>query len=321
MLPLLALLAVGAELALGYPDRLYARIGHPVSWLGRLIATLDRRLNRGSDPEPARRSAGLRALAVLLLVALAAGCAVQILTLAGRVGFVVAALLASSLLAQRSLAAHVCAVADALDTGGLNAGRRAVSLIVGRDPDRLDEAGICRAAIESLAENFSDGVVAPVFWLAAAGIPGGLAYKAINTADSMIGHRTPRHEAFGRATARLDDLVNLPASRLSGALIVAAAAILPGATARGAWCALQRDAHGHKSPNAGWPEAAMAGALGISLAGPRHYSGSLVADAEMNRGGRRDLTPGDIRIALRLYWTADALLILLLALPAAALTS
>ena len=185
-------------------------------------------------------------------------------------GFIVVAILASSLIAQRSLYEHVARVADALERDGLDAGRRAVSQIVGRDPDALDEAGVARAAIESLAENFSDGVVAPVFWLAVGGLAGGAAYKAINTADSMIGHRTPRHEDFGFAAARLDDLVNLPASRLAALLIVLAS----GASARRTpGRAVWRDARKHRSPNAGWPEAAMAGALGLSLAGPRVYGG------------------------------------------------
>jgi adenosylcobinamide-phosphate synthase len=183
-----------------------------------------------------------------------------------------------------------------------------VSHIVGRDTQALDEAGIARAAIESLAENFSDGVVAPAFWLAAAGLAGGVVYKAINTADSMIGHRTPRHAAFGRAAARLDDLVNLPASRLSGLLLVAAAAMTSGASPAGAWRTLRRDAPRHRSPNAGYPEAAMAGALGLTLAGPRVYGGIEVADALMG-DGRRRAVPADIRAALSLYIRADAILI------------
>ena len=161
-------------------------------------------------------------------------------------------------------------------------------MIVGRDPERLDEAGVSRAAIESLAENFSDGVVAPAFWLAIGGLPAAAAYKAANTADSMIGHRSKRHEAFGWASARFDDLINLPASRLSALLIVAAACFTSGASAGDAWRAVLRDAGKHRSPNAGWPEAAMAGALGLSLAGPRHYGGVLVDDAEMGAGGRRE---------------------------------
>ncbi len=175
-------------------------------------------------------------------------------------------------------------------------------MIVGRDPERLDEPAVCRAAIESLSENFSDGIVAPAFWIGGLGLPGGALYKAINTADSMIGHRTPRYEAFGWAAARLDDGVNLPASRLAG-LLIAGSALLRGADARGALRAMARDARRHRSPNAGWPESAMAGALGLRLAGPRVYDGTLVPDAHMG-DGRAEATADDIARALALYRTA-----------------
>ena len=309
----LALLALLFEAALGYPQRLVDRIGHPVIWIGRLIGAMDRAWNDTTRPFAARRMAGVAALLALFGVAGGVGIALQSALLALPFGIVVLALLASSLLAQRSLHEHVARVAGAMEQGGLEAGREAVSHIVGRDPLSLDEAGVARAAIESLAENFSDGVVAPAFWLALAGLPGAAIYKAVNTADSMIGHRTARHEAFGWASARCDDALNLPASRLTGFAIVAAAALLPGADARGAWRAMWRDARKHRSPNAGWPEAAMAGALGLALAGPRHYGGVLVDDAFMG-DGRREASAADIRAALRLYRTADALLIALLAL-------
>jgi adenosylcobinamide-phosphate synthase len=221
------------------------------------------------------------------------------------------ALLAASLIAQRSLHRHVADVADALDKGGLAAGQAAVARIVGRDPDSLDTAGVARAAIESLAENFSDAVVAPVIWLVIGGLPGIALYKAINTADSMIGHRTARHEAFGWAAARLDDLVNLPASRLSALLLIAAALSRKGSAAA-AWRAVRRDASRHRSPNAGYPEAAMAGALALSLAGPRVYGARRVADAFMG-DGRIDADAGDIRRALALFRQADALLIAIVA--------
>ncbi|HKM88644.1 MAG TPA: CobD/CbiB family cobalamin biosynthesis protein, partial [Xanthobacteraceae bacterium] len=195
------------------------------------------------------------------------------------------------------------------------AGRTAVSHIVGRDTEALDEAGIVRAAIESLAENFSDAVVAPIMWMAIAGLPGAALYKAINTADSMIGHRTRRYEAFGWAAARLDDLVNLPASRLSALLLVAAAGLSKDASATGAWRAVRRDAARHRSPNAGYPEAAMAGALGVVLAGPRLYGGVRIEDATMG-DGRRDADAADIFRALALYRRADAILIALLAVAA-----
>ncbi|MGN6144651.1 MAG: adenosylcobinamide-phosphate synthase CbiB [Mesorhizobium sp.] len=310
---LTALLPLAAEALFGYPDRLYRAIGHPVTWLGRLIACLDRRLNRASDTDSRRRFAGIEALLVIVLLPAVLAFLLQHVVEGLPLGFLLTALLATALLAQKSLGQHVQAVADALDYGGLEAGRKAVSMIVGRDPDRLDEPAVCRAAIESLAENFSDGVVAPAFWLGLGGLAGGVAYKAANTADSMIGHRTPRHEAFGWAAARFDDLVNLPASRLTGLLIVAAAYLMPDADAAAAWQALRRDAKKHRSPNAGWPEAAMAGALGLALAGPRTYGGVTVDDAFMGEGGRREADSVDIRRALRLYRTADALLMALFA--------
>ena len=309
---LLAFAAMLIERAVGYPDRVYTTIGHPVSWIGRLIACLDEKLNRPNHSTAARRALGVLTLLLLIIVCGGVGLAVQ-QALLGAFGLIAGglavAVLASALLAQRSLAAHVVAVADALEQDGLTAGRRAVSMIVGRDPDTLDEAAVCRAAIESLAENFSDGVTAPAFWLAVAGLPGCAVYKAVNTADSMIGHRTARHGAFGWAAARCDDLINLPASRLTGLALLAAAAMTPGADAGAAWRAVRRDAGKHRSPNAGWPEAAMAGALGLALAGPRVYGGQMVDDAEMGAGGRRAATPADIRRALRLYQLADTLLI------------
>jgi adenosylcobinamide-phosphate synthase len=225
---------------------------------------------------------------------------------------VILGLLASSLLAQRSLDQHVAAVASGLEQDGIDGGRRAVAMIVGRDPDRLDEAGVSRAAIESLAENFSDGVVAPLFWLALAGLPGMLIYKAINTADSMIGHLSDRHRAFGWAAARLDDLINLPASRLAALWLVLAAAIIPGGSVRGAWRAVWRDARKHRSPNAGWPEAAMAGALDLRLAGPRVYHGEVVADGWMG-DGRAEANASDIRRALLLFRSACAIQALVVA--------
>ncbi|NGN40830.1 cobalamin biosynthesis protein CobD [Mesorhizobium sp. CGMCC 1.15528] len=308
MFVLLAFLSLLVELGLGYPDRLVRAIGHPVIWIGQLISFLDTTLNRATQSDASRRICGV--VALIVLIAIPAGIAFFLETLfsLSALGIVASALLGSTLLAQRSLASHVKAVADALDRGGLQAGRRAVSQIVGRDPERLDEAGVSRAAIESLAENFSDGIVAPAFWLGIGGLAGGVAYKAANTADSMIGHRTPRHEAFGWAAARFDDLINLPASRLTALLLVVAAMIVPGASAANAWRSVWRDASKHRSPNAGWPEAAMAGALGLSLAGPRVYGGVMVEDATMG-DGRREANAADIRRALRLYWTADGLMV------------
>jgi adenosylcobinamide-phosphate synthase len=304
----LAFLALLIEAIVGYPEPLTRAIGHPVTWIGRLIRLLDGTLNRESMSDASRRAAGVLALLIVIAVAVAVAYLLERGLLLLPFDIVAVAISASTLIAQRSLYDHVARVAAALEQGGIAAGREAVSHIVGRDPAALDEAGVARAAIESLAENFSDGVVAPVFWLAVGGLAGGAAYKAINTADSMIGHRTPRHQAFGFAAARLDDLVNLPASRLSALLLVAAAAVTPGASAAEAWRAVLRDAHKHRSPNAGYPEAAMAGALGLALAGPRVYGGVEVADAVMGNG-RREATAADIRAALRLYVRADAMLI------------
>ena len=306
----LTFLALLIEALVGYPDRLVRAIGHPVTWIGALIARLDAGLNRPSLGPHARRIAGIVALAIVVAVAAAAGVIVERGLLFLPFGILLAALAASALIAQRSLYEHVAAVATALERDGLAAGRVAVAKIVGRDPQALDEAGVARAAIESLAENFSDGVVAPVFWMALAGLPGASAYKAINTADSMIGHRTVRHEAFGWAAARFDDLVNLPASRLAALLVVAAATLGGRASAAAAWRTVLRDAGRHRSPNAGYPETAFAGALGLALAGPRVYGGVTVDDAVMG-GGRREATAADIRAALALYRRADALLIAL----------
>lgn len=313
---LIAFLSLAAEAFVGYPDALFRAIGHPVTWLGRLIAFLDRMLNRATDSDRRRRIAGVAALLVIVAVPLVLGLFIQRALGALSGGFLLAALLATSLLAQRSLGQHVRAVADALDLGGLQAGRKAVSLIVGRDPERLDAAAVCRAAIESLAENFSDGVVAPAFWLGVGGLAGGATYKAVNTADSMIGHRTARHAAFGWAAARFDDLVNLPASRLAALLIVFAALFVRDASPAAAWNAVRRDAGRHRSPNAGWPEAAMAGALGLALAGPRVYGGRTVNDAFMGEGGRQEANSADIRRALALYRIADFLLMALFGLLA-----
>ena len=305
----LTLAAMAVERVFGYPDALYRRVGHPVTWMGALLRRLEGQLNHG--PAGARRRAGRWTL--LALLAATALVTLPLTLLATGTGLVLLAVLGSSLIAQRALAQHVQAVADGLDKG-LDQGRAAVAMIVGRDVAVLDEAGVARAAIESLSENFSDGITAPVFWMAVAGLPGAALYKAINTADSMIGHKSDRYLDFGRAAALTDDWVNLPASRLTAALLILAAALSPGYDARSAVKALRRDARHHRSPNAGWPEAAMAGALGVSLAGPRSYGGVLVDDTEMNQGARRSVTAQDIRRALTLYWRADALLAALLGL-------
>ena len=300
------------ELCFGYPERIARAIGHPVTWIGRLIDALDRLLNRETIGARARRAAGIVAVLILIVVVGAVGLVVERELLHLPFGLLVIGLLASTLIAQRSLHRHVADVAVALEKRGTEAGRTAVSHIVGRDTEALDAAGVARAAIESLAENFSDAVVAPIMWMAIAGLPGAALYKAINTADSMIGHRTRRYDAFGWAAARLDDLVNLPGSRLSALLLIAAAGLSKNASANGAWRAVRRDAARHRSPNAGYPEAAMAGALGLSLAGPRVYGGVRVDDATMG-DGRGDADAADIVRALALYRRADAILLALLA--------
>jgi adenosylcobinamide-phosphate synthase len=305
----LAFTALVIELAFGYPDTLYRWIGHPVSWIGALIAWCDRIWNRQEFSFELRRMLGVATLLLLLAASVLSGAIIFQLArhfLASFASTLVCGAVASTLLAQRSLDAHVRAVADALEQKGIEAGRAAVSKIVGRDTASLDEAGVSRAAIESLAENFSDGVVAPLFWLLIAGLPGLFSYKAINTADSMIGHKSDRYLAFGWASARVDDLVNLPASRLSAFWLVLAATMISGFSPRGAIAAVWRDAPGHRSPNAGWPEAAMAGALGVRLAGPRAYEGTM-RDYHWIGDGREAACAQDIRAALRQYRVACAI--------------
>lgn len=312
----LAFIALLIERLIGYPQWLVDRIGHPVIWIGNLISRLENRFNILSESFETRRRNGLICFIFLLAFTVTLAVTLEGVLLWLPLGLVLTAIISSSLLAQKSLEDHVRRVAEDLETGGLEAGRKAVSMIVGRDPDQLDEAGVCRAAIESLAENFSDGITAPALWLGLLGLSGGAAYKATNTADSMIGHKNARYHAYGWAAARFDDLVNLPASRLTAVLFIAAALMTPGASAAKAWEAVRRDAGKHKSPNAGWPESAMAGALGLALAGPRVYGGELVDDHFMGKGGRREATAADIRRALTLARSADLLLIALFGLLA-----
>lgn len=300
MTPLLALIALAIDVAIGWPDTLFRRIGHPVTWLGRLIAALDRRLNRGRHRVARGAAASLLVIAAALVPALA---------LQALLGPVLAAVLAWPLVAARSLDDHLRAVARPLRAGDLVAARHATAMIVGRDVSRADEPALARAAIESLAENASDGVIAPLFWAALAGLPGIAAYKAINTLDSMIGHRTPRHDEFGRCAARLDDAANWLPARLTAVLIALAA------SGRG-WAVARRDAQAHRSPNAGWPEAAMAGALSVRLSGPRMYA-DRVADEPWLNPGARDPEAADLGRALTFYRRAvglAALALLVLAL-------
>lgn len=305
-------LALAVDAALGWPRAVHARIGHPVTWMGWLIERLDRHLNRESDGPLVRRALGL--LASLLVIGLSAGLAAlaQGALPQGWPGLALAALLAWPFLAMRSLHDHVAAVARPLAAGDPEAARAAVAMIVGRDPARLDEAGVARAALESLAENTSDGITAPLFWGLLFGLPGLAGYKAVNTLDSMIGHRTPRHEDFGKPAARIDDLANLIPARLTGVLFA-----LVSGHARAALSTMRRDARRHRSPNAGWPEAALAGAIGVRLSGPRRYHGRVALEPWLN-GAAPDPVPEDLARGLRIYRHAmlalgAALLVLALA--------
>lgn len=287
----------------GEPEALWRRVPHPVVLAGRFVGWLDARFNRDGDEDRVRLRAGALAFAALLILATAAGLAVTaIVALFGPLAWIGEGVIASTLIAQKSMRDHVKAVVDALREGGLDAGRNAVSQIVGRDPAVLERSGVARASIESLAENFSDGVVAPALWFAIGGLPGLFAYKMINTADSMIGHHGGRHEHFGKVSANADDIANWVPARLS-ALLIAAGAVSTGGlsvSARAMSVALG-DAGLHRSPNAGWPEAAMAGALDVQLGGPRIYAGRTVVQAHLNGAGRPVEGTDDIGRSVRIF--------------------
>jgi len=309
-----AALALLVERLFGYPKPLYDKIGHPVEWIGTILKKLETALyDSEAEPLQARLRGGVALLALLFAVAIPAVLVASFLS-AFRFGWIIEALLATTLIAQHSLHEHVSAVGKGLDTS-LSEGRKAVARIVGRDPAALDESGVVKGALESLAENTSDGIVAPVLWYALLGLPGIAAYKAINTADSMIGHKSERYLYFGWAAARLDDLINLPASRLTGLLFAAAAAWNDRERGRIALHAMRRDAPKHQSPNAGWPESALAASLGVKFGGPRSYSGSRVDLLWMGEG-RETLNRDDIRKGLRLYGTAMTFLLFLAVLCA-----
>jgi adenosylcobinamide-phosphate synthase len=304
--------AMAIDAILGWPDRLFQLIGHPVTWMGRLITMIDGLCNRETHPPAVRRAAGIAATLLVIALPIILAWVVQRQLTSTWARVVVTGILAWPFVALRSLHDHVDAVARPLISGDTARARSAVSMIVGRDPASLDEAGIARASIESLAENTSDGIVAPLFWGATLGLPGIVAYKAINTLDSMIGHRTPRHEAFGWAAARIDDVANLIPARLTG-ILFAVCAVRPSE----AIACIFRDAHRHRSINAGWPEAAMAGGLGVRLSGPRTYHGQLTYEPWLNESSRDPLA-ADITKALRLYrramWLVAAALVLLASL-------
>ncbi|GAA4178122.1 adenosylcobinamide-phosphate synthase CbiB [Shinella granuli] len=321
---LLLFLALLLDRLVGDPDRLWRRVPHPVVLFGRAIGLMDKLFNGKRLSADTKRFNGAAGIAVLLAASVFLGFFVhRLLAPLGIVGALVEIVIVAIFLAQKSLYDHVRAVSSGLKRGGLAGGRQAVSMIVGRDPATLDEPAICRAGIESLAENFSDGVVAPALWYALFGLPGLFAYKMLNTADSMIGHKNAKYLDFGRASARLDDLANWPAARLSILFLAAGAWAVKGrAAARHAIGTALRDAGLHRSPNSGWPEAAMAGALGIGLAGPRIYGGTRVDEPMMNASGRTVATVADIDLSLRIFSAACAALaaaVLLAALLAALL--
>jgi adenosylcobinamide-phosphate synthase len=307
------LLALIIDAVAGDPGWLYRRVPHPVVLFGAAIDWCDRVWNRETFAAGTRRAHGVVVAMGILALFGVAGWVIHLGLQYLPHSAVFEAVIASVFFAQNSLYWHVSAVERGFVGARLGPARAAVALIVGRDPASLDQAGVCRAAIESLAENFSDGIVAPALWYLLFGLPGLFAYKALNTADSMIGHRSDRHLAFGWASARLDDLANLVPARVAALAITIAANGQTRNAANEAKIAALRDARRHRSVNAGWPEAAMAGALGLRLAGPRLYDGVLVEDAWMGNG-RADAMPDDIRRALRLYLRACLVVMLVVAM-------
>jgi adenosylcobinamide-phosphate synthase len=291
------LIALVLDALIGDPDWLWRKVPHPVAIMGKAIAVLDRRLNKGNH----KILKGGLALAGLLFVTMTISVVLAKLPDFG----VVEVILTTVLLAQNSLARHIGAVADGLENS-LSEGQKAVASIVSRDPKSLDETAVARSAIESAAENFSDALVAPAFWAMLFGLPGIMVYKMINTDDSMIGYRNTKYADFGWAAARLDDLVNWIPARISGLLICVAYGSVR------AFKTMRRDAPLHRSPNAGWPEAAAAAALGVAISGPRMYDGVMTDDPFVNSEGRRELDANDIKGAIRVIWRGWGLLFLLL---------
>ncbi|QHQ37254.1 adenosylcobinamide-phosphate synthase CbiB [Algicella marina] len=289
------LIALALDTAFGWPQRLHAAIGHPVTWIGALIAWLERRMNHAGDSRAARRARGRNAALLTIAAAVLPAVAIAAALPGGFTGALLTGLLAAPLIASRSLYEHVADVLRPLARGNTEAARTAVARIVGRDPDLLDAPGIARAAIESLAENASDAVIAPLFWGALLGLPGIVAYKAINTLDSMIGYRSDRFEDFGRFAALLDDAVNWVPARATGLALA-----LAGPRPRAAIAVMRADAPRHRSPNAGWPEAAMAAGIGCRLSGPRAYARGPEAQPWLN-GEAPDPTAETGPAALGLY--------------------
>ena len=303
---LVLLIALVLDWFFGEPQALWSRMPHPIVLFGKAVSFADQRLNISVESEQVRYKKGALAIFVLILVALLAGLVLTwIVSAFSFLGWIIEVFIVFVLLAQRSLYEHVGAVSEGLKARGLEGGQDAVGLIVGRDPKTLDKSGVSRAAIESLAENFSDGVVAPAFWYAVFGLPGILVYKMINTADSMIAYRNEKYLWFGRATAHVDDLANWLPARLSALIIAAGAGMLRGKNAliNALGCAW-REAGLHRSPNAGWPEASMAGGIHIALGGPRQYAGEEVLQPYLNASGKRYLEAADIDHALDVFTLA-----------------
>lgn len=305
------LLALAIDAVIGDPNWFYRRIPHPIAIIGHMINKLDLLLNKPNLTNLTRKLLGVFFIIICLFIAGFIGWATQFVLKFIEVNYYIEALLVSIFIAQNSLYRHVRNVANAFRSGGIITARIAVSHIVGRDPSYLDEAGVCRASIESLSENFSDGVIAPIFWYLLAGIPGILMYKTLNTADSMVGHLNDKYTSFGWASARLDDIANFIPARLTALLICLTATFIPSASGFRALRVSLTDAYQHRSVNAGWPEAAMAGALDIRLAGPRVYEGVPVDDPWMGNGNP-NLSTNDIRRSLRLYFTSNILSALIL---------
>lgn len=297
------LVALVLDWFFGEPEFLWSRLPHPVVLFGKAVSAFDKRLNHGGDSSAVQYRRGAFSITALIVLALLTGLLLNaIMDWLGPIGWVIEIFIVFVLLAQNSLFVHVKAVAEGLAQDGLDRGRKAVGMIVGRNPEYLDQSGVCRAGIESLAENFSDGVVAPAFWYAIFGIPGLITYKMINTADSMIAYQNEKYLWFGRVAAKIDDLANWVPARISAVLIACSALMLKGAGAgkQSLICAL-RDSGLHRSPNAGWPEAAMAGAIDVALGGPRKYEGEDVAQAYLNSSGERSLAVSHIEKALDIF--------------------
>jgi adenosylcobinamide-phosphate synthase len=310
------LFALILDRALGDPDGAWRRVPHPVVLFGKAVSFFEAHFNRKGLNDRDRRAYGMMTILALLIGSIIVGLLLtRLFAFAGIFGILLEIVIVAVLLAQKSLADHVSAVAQGLRKDGIAGGRRAVAMVVGRDPNTLDREGVCRAAIETLAENFSDGVVAPAFYYAIFGLPGLLAYKMLNTADSMIGHKTPRYRHFGWASARLDDFANWPAARLSALFIAIGSWYRRGRlSARKSAGVALRDHGLHRSPNSGWPESAMAGSLDIALAGPRSYAGEQVMEPMQNSAGRKNIGPTDIDMAIEVFWAACTVLTLAVAI-------